>query len=433
MEKKMALLEVRDVAVHYPVKTPWFHKKRFLRAVDGVSFTLERGETIGLVGESGCGKSTLGRTLVKLEEPTRGEILLDGKDIRDVRGKELQRLRRKFQMIFQDPYGSLNPRLTIFTALDEVLSIHFDLSRAERREKAAALLTEVGLPPEILDRYPHQFSGGQRQRIGIARALAVEPDFIVADEPVSALDVSVQASIINLMQDIQRTKGTSFLFIAHDLAVVEHISRRIMVMYLGRIVESAPARELVKSPAHPYTKALLSAVPSIDGNTQSEKVVLTGDVPSPMDYPEGSLSSPLSLCHGKVPHRSTCAAGNRPRSQLLLSLAVSSIDFLKKIPSTALPPVISGELQAALLFAWKKKECIPAAQFCKSPYGFISQPPGEFCGMGLKPSRSSSVHPAKKTVITAMITVKIAIFFTVRIYLPLLFRSRASAIPALRR
>ncbi|MBR7156250.1 MAG: ATP-binding cassette domain-containing protein, partial [Lentisphaeria bacterium] len=196
----MALLEVRDVAVHYPVKTPWFHKKRFLRAVDGVSFTLERGETIGLVGESGCGKSTLGRTLVKLEEPTRGEILLDGKDIRDVRGKELQRLRRKFQMIFQDPYGSLNPRLTIFTALDEVLSIHFDLSRAERREKAAALLTEVGLPPEILDRYPHQFSGGQRQRIGIARALAVEPDFIVADEPVSALDVSVQASIINLMQ-----------------------------------------------------------------------------------------------------------------------------------------------------------------------------------------------------------------------------------------
>lgn len=315
MEKKMALLEVRDVAVHYPVKTPWFHKKRFLRAVDGVSFTLERGETIGLVGESGCGKSTLGRTLVKLEEPTRGEILLDGKDIRDVRGKELQRLRRKFQMIFQDPYGSLNPRLTIFTALDEVLSIHFDLSRAERREKAAALLTEVGLPPEILDRYPHQFSGGQRQRIGIARALAVEPDFIVADEPVSALDVSVQASIINLMQDIQRTKGTSFLFIAHDLAVVEHISRRIMVMYLGRIVESAPARELVKSPAHPYTKALLSAVPSIDGNTQSEKVVLTGDVPSPMDYPEGCPFHPrcpfaTARCRTEVPALREIAPGH---------------------------------------------------------------------------------------------------------------------------
>ena len=218
-------------------------------------------------------------------------------------------------MIFQDPYGSLNPRLTIFTALDEVLSIHFDLSRAERREKAAALLTEVGLPPEILDRYPHQFSGGQRQRIGIARALAVEPDFIVADEPVSALDVSVQASIINLMQDIQRTKGTSFLFIAHDLAVVEHISRRIMVMYLGRIVESAPARELVKSPAHPYTKALLSAVPSIDGNTQSEKVVLTGDVPSPMDYPEGCPFHPrcpfaTARCRTEVPALREIAPGH---------------------------------------------------------------------------------------------------------------------------
>lgn len=282
----MALLEVEDLKVYYPVCGGWFRPKRYLRAVDGVSFSLEAGETLGLVGESGCGKSTLGRALVRLENPAGGRVMLDGRDMAALKGRELRRARKNFQMIFQDPYGSLNPRLTIFQALDEVLALHFRLNRAERLERAAALLERVGLTAEALNRYPHQFSGGQRQRIGIARALAAEPRFIVADEPVSALDVSVQASIINLLDDIRRETRTSFLFIAHDLAVVEHISSRILVMYLGHVVEEAPARELVGSPRHPYTQALLSAVPTLDANGR-KRIVLPGDVPSPLSPPSG--------------------------------------------------------------------------------------------------------------------------------------------------
>ncbi|WP_276743709.1 ABC transporter ATP-binding protein [Victivallis vadensis] len=282
----MALLEVEDLKVYYPVRGGWFRPKRYLRAVDGVSFSLEAGETLGLVGESGCGKSTLGRALVRLENPAGGRVMLDGRDMAALKGCELRRARKNFQMIFQDPYGSLNPRLTIFQALDEVLALHFRLNRAERLERAAALLERVGLTAEALNRYPHQFSGGQRQRIGIARALAAEPRFIVADEPVSALDVSVQASIINLLDDIRRETRTSFLFIAHDLAVVEHISSRILVMYLGHVVEEAPARELVGSPRHPYTQALLSAVPTLDANGR-KRIVLPGDVPSPLSPPSG--------------------------------------------------------------------------------------------------------------------------------------------------
>ena len=282
----MALLEVEDLKVYYPVRGGWFRPKRYLRAVDGVSFSLEAGETLGLVGESGCGKSTLGRALVRLENPAAGRVMLDGRDMAALKGRELRRARKNFQMIFQDPYGSLNPRLTIFQALDEVLALHFRLNRAERLERAAALLERVGLTAEALNRYPHQFSGGQRQRIGIARALAAEPRFIVADEPVSALDVSVQASIINLLDDIRRETRTSFLFIAHDLAVVEHISSRILVMSLGHVVEEAPARELVGSPRHPYTQALLSAVPTLDVNGR-KRIVLPGDVPSPLSPPSG--------------------------------------------------------------------------------------------------------------------------------------------------
>ena len=281
------LLEVRNLKVYYPLRGSLFGKKRCLHAVEDVSFALAPGETLGLVGESGCGKSTLGRALVRLEKPVSGEIILNGRDIARLEGRALRDCRKEFQMIFQDPYGSLNPRLTIFSALDEVLRLRFPGEKvAQRRERAAALLERVGLESGALERYPHQFSGGQRQRIGIARALAGNPGFIVADEPVSALDVSVQAAVVNLLMDIQKECGTAFLFIAHDIAVVEHISKRIMVMYLGHVMESAPSHELVSSPRHPYTQALLSAVPVVGNNTEKRQI-LSGDVPSPLAPPPG--------------------------------------------------------------------------------------------------------------------------------------------------
>ena len=282
----MALLELKDLKVHFPQKSGWFGPKRYVKAVDGVSLALEPGEIIGLVGESGCGKSTLGRAAVNLERPTSGDVLIDGVDLYKAPAPQIRRLCGRYQMIFQDPYGSLNPRLTVFSALDEVLSMRAErFSASERRTLAGALLEQVGLSAEAMSRFPHQFSGGQRQRIGIARALAANPGFIVADEPVSALDVSVQAAIVNLLQEIRENLGTAFLFIAHDLAVVEHISDRIMVMYLGNVVESAPAGELIASPRHPYTRALLSAVPSL--KRKSERIILKGDVPSPLDPPAG--------------------------------------------------------------------------------------------------------------------------------------------------
>ena len=316
----MPLLEVRDLAVYYPVKTPLFGKKRYLKAVDGVSFSIGHGETVGLVGESGCGKSTLGRAIVKLEKPHRGSIILDGEDMAFLKGEKLRRMRRKFQMIFQDPYGSLNPRMTVFAALDEVISLHNRLTLDERRAKALELLELVGLPPEALDRYPHQFSGGQRQRIGIARALALEPDLVVADEPVSALDVSVQASIVNLLGDIQKSRGTSFLFIAHDLAVVEHISDRILVMYLGHIVEEAPAHELVAHPCHPYTQMLISAIPSIAVRRREESpentAVPGAEAVSQIDVPEGCpfqarCPKALERCKNETPELRSLGGGRR--------------------------------------------------------------------------------------------------------------------------
>jgi oligopeptide/dipeptide ABC transporter ATP-binding protein len=283
----MPLLKVENLSTSYPVRGSMFSPARHLRAVDNVSFELEAGETLGLVGESGCGKSTLGRTLIRLEKLSSGKIFLDNEDISSIKGKELRNARRKFQMIFQDPYGSLNPRMTVYGALDEVLSIHTRLDKDCRRKRVAGLLEMVGLSPEQMFRYPHQFSGGQRQRIGIARALAVEPELIVADEPVSALDVSVQAQIINLLIEIQKKTGVAFLFIAHDLAVVEHISRRIMVMYLGKIVESGISPDVTGRSRHPYTKALLSAVPTVDPATKRSRIILPGDVPSPLNPPPG--------------------------------------------------------------------------------------------------------------------------------------------------
>jgi oligopeptide/dipeptide ABC transporter ATP-binding protein len=283
------LLEVSDLKKHFPI-----HKGVFSRvsghvyAVDGVSFTIRRGETLGLVGESGCGKSTVGRTLLKLLEPTDGTIRVDGQDITHLDRAAMLPYRRRMQMIYQDPYASLNPRMTAGEIVSEPMIIHEEGTPAERQERTAALFERVGLRPAAMRSYPHEFSGGQRQRIGIARALALSPDLIVGDEPVSALDVSIQAQIINLLMDLQEELKLSYLFVAHDLAVVEHISHRVAVMYLGRIVELTDKKTLFEMPLHPYTEALLSAVPIPRSSARGRKrVILTGDVPSPINPPPG--------------------------------------------------------------------------------------------------------------------------------------------------
>lgn len=285
----MNLLEVQNLKVHFPVKSGVFSRAReFVRAVDDVSFSIAPGETLGLVGESGCGKTTLGRAIVRLVEPTAGNVLLAGEDLTQMNEAELRPRRRKLQMIFQDPFSSLNPRLTVEDIIGEPLDLHqLAESKSARAARVADLLRAVGLDAAYAQRYPHEFSGGQRQRIGIARALAVEPRLIVCDEPVSALDVSVQAQIINLLQDLQQQHGLAYLFIAHDLAVVEHISHRVMVMYLGRIVELGEAREVISAPKHPYTQALISAVPELDPEVKRSRIVLGGEVPSPLHPPGG--------------------------------------------------------------------------------------------------------------------------------------------------
>ncbi|MDR3459808.1 MAG: dipeptide ABC transporter ATP-binding protein [Verrucomicrobiae bacterium] len=286
---RVSLLAVKNLKVHFPVKPGRFRRQHeTVKAVDDVSFSLAPGETLGLVGESGCGKSTLGRAILRLVEPTAGEIFLAGENITRLAGAELRSRRRRFQMIFQDPFGSLNPRFTVEDIVGEALDIHgLTDSAAARRKRIAELLESVGLDAGYAQRYPHEFSGGQRQRIGIARALAVEPELIICDEPVSALDVSVQAQIINLLRDLQQQRGLAYLFIAHDLAVVEHISHRVLVMYLGKIVEAAEARDIIRSPQHPYTQALISAVPEVDPDAKRQRIILPGDVPSPIHPPAG--------------------------------------------------------------------------------------------------------------------------------------------------
>jgi oligopeptide transport system ATP-binding protein len=285
----MSLLEVEDLQVHFPVLSGWMRRPGvWLRAVDGVHLTVARGESVGLVGESGCGKTTLGRAVLRLVEPAAGRVVLDGVDLTALSGRGLRPWRRRMQMIFQDPYSSLNPRLTVGQILGEPLEIHrLGQGGEDRRRRIATLLEQVGLKPDHAQRYPHEFSGGQRQRIGIARALAVEPDLIVCDEPVSALDVSVQAQVVNLLADLQRDKGLAYLFISHDLAVVEHLCQRIVVLYLGRVMESAPSQTLTRSPQHPYTQALLSAVPTVDASTRRTRILLQGEVPSPLNPPRG--------------------------------------------------------------------------------------------------------------------------------------------------
>jgi oligopeptide/dipeptide ABC transporter ATP-binding protein len=282
-----ALLQVRDLVKYYQSGGLFARSAPPVRAVDGVSFEVAQGETLALVGESGCGKSSVGRTILRLQEPTRGKAIFDGVDIFALERDELRRLRRRMQIIFQDPYSSLNPRMTIGAAIAEGIEIHRLAPKAEIPRRVAALLEEVGLDPGYARRYPHEFSGGQRQRIGIARALGVEPAFIVCDEPVSALDVSVQAQVLNLLGDLQRHRGLSYLFIAHDLAVVRQIAHRIAVMYLGRIVEEGATDQLLSDPRHPYTVALLSAVPEPDPSVRRSRIVLRGDLPSPSNPPPG--------------------------------------------------------------------------------------------------------------------------------------------------
>ncbi|WP_411683062.1 ABC transporter ATP-binding protein [Clostridium thailandense] len=290
MSQNKPLLEIRNLKKYFVAQKSFFgNNHSFVKAVDDVSFNINEGETLGLVGESGCGKTTTGRTIIKLYEPTAGEIIFDGKDIAKLNSKEIIPYRRKMQMIFQDPYASLDARMTVGDIIGEAIDIHKLMGKKESKERVKYLLSKVGLNSEHANRYPHEFSGGQRQRIGIARALAVEPKFIVCDEPISALDVSIQAQVVNMLEDLQSDLGLTYLFIAHDLSMVKHISTKIGVMYLGKMVELSPSNELYKKPLHPYTQALLSAipVPDPDAAEKNKRIMLEGETPSPINPPPG--------------------------------------------------------------------------------------------------------------------------------------------------
>ncbi|ACF14024.1 oligopeptide/dipeptide ABC transporter, ATPase subunit [Chloroherpeton thalassium ATCC 35110] len=334
------LLQVEGLKKWFPIKKGFFSQTvGHVKAVDDVNFKIRSGETLGLVGESGCGKTTTGRSILRLIEPTAGTVLFEGKDVLAMKKNELRRLRKDMQVIFQDPYSSLNPRLTVGQMLGEVLSVHKIAEGNAAETEVKNLLEVVGLRKQYFNRYPHEFSGGQRQRIGIARALAVKPKFIVCDEPVSALDVSIQSQIINLLQDLQNEYGLTYLFIAHDLAVVEHISDRVAVMYLGKVVEIASADELYKNPKHPYTRALLSAVPVPDPKNKSKRIILTGDIPSPANAPSGCYFHPR------------CPEANPECSQIVPQLAPIAENAGHEVSCifypSSLPKVQSKNQQAA--------------------------------------------------------------------------------------
>jgi oligopeptide transport system ATP-binding protein len=329
------ILEVTDLKKHFPIKKGLFSRTvGHVRAVDGVSFSVNQGEVLGLVGESGCGKTTTGRCILRLIEPTSGSVKFDGREIIGLPFREMRPLRRQMQIIFQDPYSSLNPRLSVRTMLTEVLTVHNIAKGRIARERVAELLRMVGLSPSQAARYPHEFSGGQRQRIGIARALALNPRLIVADEPVSALDVSIQAQIVNLLRDLQREMSLTYLFIAHDLSVVEHISNRVAVMYLGKIVELASSLDLYRDPRHPYTVSLLSAIPSHDPDKKKARIVLKGDVPNPAKPPSGCRFHPR--CFMAQPICST----DEPLLREVLPGHWSACHFAEQV-STSVPPVDS--------------------------------------------------------------------------------------------
>jgi oligopeptide/dipeptide ABC transporter ATP-binding protein len=303
----MALLEVRNLTKYFPIKKGALSRTvGEVRAVDGVSFTLEKGKTLGLVGESGCGKTTVGRSLLRLVEPTSGEVIVNGKDLLAMDKEELRKMRASLQIIFQDPFSSLDPRMSVGEIIAEPIRNHLQSSRSEIRDRVAYLMDRVGLHADQMNRYPHEFSGGQRQRIGIARALALNPLLIVCDEPVSALDVSIQAQVINLLAQLQEQMDLSYLFIAHDLSVVEHISDRVAVMYLGRIVELASDQDLYENALHPYTQALLSAVPVPDPDIRKKRIILEGDVPSPLNPPTGCAF------HTRCPVKKDLCSRERP-------------------------------------------------------------------------------------------------------------------------
>jgi len=314
------LLDVQDLKMYFPITQGIIFQRRIgdIKAVDGITFSVRQGETVGLVGESGCGKSTTGRAILQLYRPTAGHVYFKGEDLTMLKGEALRRKRREMQMIFQDPYASLNPRMTVGSIISEPLEVHnIYPSRKERQERVQELLRVVGLNPYFVNRYPHEFSGGQRQRIGIARALAVNPEFIVCDEPISALDVSIQAQIINLLQDLQAELGLTYLFIAHDLSVVRHISSRIAVMYLGKLVELADRDDLYHNPMHPYTQALLSAVPIPDPAIEEkrQRIILQGDVPSPANPPKGCnfctrCPKVMDICHTTDPEFKDVGGGH---------------------------------------------------------------------------------------------------------------------------